>query len=462
MLGLGLGPEAAHGESSDSDGPTSEFSFGSYGRVQFDFDEDGNRGRQTNVVRHGPRLLEEPYAELDLSYKLETDEGFGSRVLFTLALMEPFAHFSGDFSGQALAVRNLYAESWGFLPALEGLELWVGSRMYRGDDVYLLDYWPLDELNTVGGGVVWRTGGLDVRAHVGVNRLDDDYQFQSIEVPGQSYQTRRKVILERQRTIGSVRAAYKFDLTERLGAKAVVYGEYHSLPAGRRIPSNLLESQSPVYPEEIASEPLPADHGSVVGGQIGLFGKESPSHLNLFVKRAQGLGAYGEFGVPAETAADGRVAEARALTTALSGNLENETFGLMAGGYLRRFRDPDDQRRDNDDYLEGALALRPLLFLTRHFHQGLEISYQSRHPFGLEPKTGEHRTPSVLQLSALEIVSLDRGSYARPQLRLQYTLSLSNEDARARYPEGDVRRPEDVEHFIGVGAEWWFNSSRYQ
>ena len=26
--------------------------------------------------------------------------------------------------------------------------IWAGSRMYRGDDIYLLDFWPLDNLNT--------------------------------------------------------------------------------------------------------------------------------------------------------------------------------------------------------------------------------------------------------------------------------------------------------------------------
>ena len=27
--------------------------------------------------------------------------------------------------------------------------------MYRGDDVYLFDFWPLDNLNTVGGGAMY-------------------------------------------------------------------------------------------------------------------------------------------------------------------------------------------------------------------------------------------------------------------------------------------------------------------
>ena len=481
LLGLGVGPAAADAQSADGDapeassehasdadpedadetGPTSEFSFGSYGRIQFDFDENGNRGLQTNVVGHGPRILEEPYAEFDLRYDLRTEDGFGTRVLFTLALIEPFAHFSGDFTDQALAVRNLYAESWGFLPFLEELELWVGSRMYRGDDVYLLDYWPLDELNTVGGGFVWRSGGLDLRTHVGVNRLNDDYQFQAIEVPGESYHTRRKVLLDRQRTIASTRAAYQIDLGESLGAKAVAYGEFHTLPSGRRIPPNLLQNEAPVYPEEIADEPLASQSGGVVGGQLGLFEPETSNHLNLFVKWARGLGAYGEFGIPLETADDGSASGAEALVGAFSANWESHMLGLMAGGYLRRFADADDQRHDADDFLEGAVSMRPMLFVTEHFHQALEVSFQSRHPFGLEPDTGKHHVPWVTQLSLLEIVSLGRGSYTRPQIRLHYTLSLSNDDARAQFPEGDRRRPEPVEHFIGLGAEWWFNSSRY-
>ena len=439
----------------------SEFSFGSYGRVQFDFDESGNRGKQTNVVAHGPRMLEEPYAEVDFRYTLEAADGFGSSVLFTLALLEPFAHFDGDFADQALAVRNLYAETWGFVPALEGLELWAGSRMYRGDDIYLLDYWPLDELNTIGGGVIWRAGGFDIRTHVGVTRLDDDFQLQSIEVPGQSFFTRKKVLLDRQRTIASTRAAYDLDLAGDLGAKAVAYGEFHSLPSGRRIPSNLLQDGAPVYPEEIASKDLPSDNGGVLGAQLGLYGFGPSSHLNLFFRWARGLAAYGEFGVPFGTAADGTAAGAQDLVGALSANWETHWFGLQAGGYIRKFTDADDQTTDLDDFVEGAAALRPLIFLTDHFHQGFEVSYQSHYPFGLEPDDGEHAVPRVFQASILEIVSLGRGSYTRPQLRLHYTLSVSNDDARELYPEGDRRRPEQVEHFFGLGAEWWFNSSRY-
>ena len=446
---------------SNDDGLESDFSFGSYGRVQIDFDEKGNLGTQTNVVGHGPRMLEESYAEVDLSYKLEADDGFGSRVLFTLALDEPFAHFDGDFVDQSLAVRNLYAEAWGFIPGLEDLKLWVGSRMYRGDDIYLLDYWPLDELNTVGGGVVWRIGNFDLRTHVGVNRLGDDFQFQRIEVPADSFGTRDKLLLERQRTIASTRAAYHVDLAGDLGAKAVAYGEYHGLPSGQRIPPNQIEDGAPRYPEDEVRERLPSDSGGVLGAQLGLYGFGPSSHLNLFFRWATGLAAYGEFGIPFGESEAGTSAGAREIVGAFSTNWESKWFGLMAGGHLRKFQDADDETRDLDDFVEGAVALRPLVFVTDHFHQGFEVSYQSHYPFGLESDTGRHNVPKVFQASVMEIVGLGRGSYKRPQIRLHYTLSLSNDDARKLYPKGDVRRPENVEHYIGLAAEWWFNSSRY-
>ena len=71
-------------------------------------------------------------------------------MVATLALGHPIFHYDGDFDAR-LAVRNLYLEERDL--GLEGLSLWMGSRMLRGDDIYLLDFWPLDNLNTVGGGV---------------------------------------------------------------------------------------------------------------------------------------------------------------------------------------------------------------------------------------------------------------------------------------------------------------------
>jgi len=437
------------------------FLFGSYGRVQTTDDGDGHPGRDTNVVAHGPRLFEPSYAEIDLSYRLDADDGFGSLVQFTLAMFEPFAHYSGEYE-QTWAVRNLYAEAWGFVPYVPWLRLWAGSRMYRGDDIYLLDYWPLDNLNTIGGGLIFAWRDLDVRFHGGVNRLDNDYQFQEIEIPGAVFGSREKVLLDRQRTIYSLRAGYDLPrLTPWFGMKLRAYGEMHSLPSGERIPADLIDDEVSDYDPETIVTDAPKDSGWVAGGQAGFYGFGQNSHVNLFFRWAQDLAAYGEAGVPYGVNDDGTAEGAYEMVTALSANYEFHWAGVMAGGYLRKFKDADVNRYDTDDFMEGVFTVRPVIFITEHLHQGFEFSYQQHYPFGLDPETDEHEVAEVTQYSLMEIVSLGRGSYRRPQFRLTYTISQPNGSARRTYVDGDLRRPGKTEHFIGFGVEWWFNSSTY-
>ncbi len=56
---------------------------------------------------------------------------------------------------------------------------------------------------------------------------------------------------------------------------------------------------------------------------------------------------------------------------------------------------------------------------------------------------------------------LGRGTYTRPHIRLIYSLTVRDDGARALYPALDPRSAANVEHFLGVGAEWWFSSSSY-
>jgi len=439
------------------------FRFGSYGRTQLGFDDLGNRGRDTNVVAHGSRLFEASYLELDFSQPFASNEGLRSDVVMTLALFDPLAHYSGVYGGAGWALRNAYVETSGFLPIAPDFKVWAGSRMYRGDDIYLLDTWPLDNLNTVGGGLIYDDGQLDLRIHAGVNRLADEYQFQTVRVPDSIFGARDMVLLDRQRLIVSGRAAWKtFNLDGAgLGAKFIVYTEGHRLPSGQRVIPALHEGGNSRYPLDEALEDVPADDGYVMGAQLGLFGFGDHSHLNLFLRHAEGIAAYGEIGVPWGTDALKTAQGARDTLAAVSANWENQQVGLLVGGYWRRFNDADREDYDLNDFAEGAFVARPVIYLTEHLHQGFEVGYQAHYPFGLEADGETHNVGEVWQFSVMEMVSVGKGSYARPQIRLYYTMSLSNEAARARYPAEDQRKPGAVEHFIGLGAEWWFNSSTY-
>ena len=421
------------------------FRFGSYGRVGYSGDlQEGSMGRPVNVVRHGPRLEEPPYVELDLGYLLQRDRGPSFRVAFTLAFMEDFFHYNGEFDA-TVALRNLYLQADKVF--FEGLSLWVGSRMYRGDDIYLLDYWPLDNLNTLGGGLLLRLGNTQINLHAGVNRLKDDYTFGQQAVPDLRGGVDQVIVLDRQRTIVSLKLTHQLPrLAGDLGLKVSLYGEVHHLPAGTAV-------------EGLKRTSLPWDMGWVAGAQLGLWGFGQNAHLNLWVRAAGGLGAYGELAIPFGLATDKRALDAREVLVALSGNYERGVFGLMLGAYLRYFEDADGVASDPDDGWEYVAVLRPMLFLHEHFHQAFEVSYQGRRPDGLDPQTQVHQTPGALKLSAIPTLSWGRGSYTRPVLRLVYTLSYLDDAAQSSFPPGDPRRGVAVHHFLGAQVEWWFNSS---
>jgi maltoporin len=54
-----------------------------------------------------------------------------------------------------------------------------------------------------------------------------------------------------------------------------------------------------------------------------------------------------------------------------------------------------------------------------------------------------------------------RGSYKRPQIRAIFNATFRDSGARGLYATDDVFSQRSVEYFIGLGAEWWFNSSSY-
>ncbi len=424
------------------------FGFGSYGRIGVSTDTQGGPGRQLNLAVHGPRLGEGPYLELDLYYRMRPYRDVRLQTVVTLAFNEQLFHFNGDWSS-ALALRNLYLEGLDLF--VRGLSVWVGSRMYRGDDIYLLDFWPLDNLNTVGGGVSYRFGRTSLAWHLGVNRLRDQYQYQEVPVPGLNNTSEIVVLLNRQRMITSLKAEHEMGGHDgKLGAKLKLYGEYHFLPAGT------LDAHLP----EDEQEHLRADHGWLAGLQLGLWGFGPRSHANLFVRYAQGLAAYGELAIPFGLAADKRAKNAREVLIALSANFElRRWFGVQLGAYARYFKDADPNKYDWDDGWEYVAVLRPHLFLHKLFALALELSYQARDPAGLSPWTHRAETPGVAKLAVMPLLTFGKGTYGRPQFRLIYMLIYQNDSARMSYNPEDPRRMIKLGHYIGVGAEWWFNST---
>ena len=345
------------------------------------------------------------------------------------------------------------------------VEGWIGSRMYRGDDIYLLDVWPLDDQNTVGAGVELAARRLTVASHVGWSRLTDPFQLQTIAVADPAQGATTVTQLDRLRTVGSISARYHVlgdDLTEA-NVAVKVHAEVHALPSGER------------RRDDATVEALPRDWGSTLGLELSAYGfdGEHPGggghgepgtfkrHLNLFARWSRGLAAYDELTAPSALGPDLRTfPRASELVLGAGANWDADRFALAAGVLARRFVDADRDGADRDDGWEYTLAARPMLHLEHRFYAGVDLSFEARFPRGLAPTSQRAADPAVAAIAPILAWSpAGPSSYDRPQLRLVYRAAHQNAAALDQYVPDDPRRAAPWVHYLGVQAEWWFNSS---
>jgi maltoporin len=92
-------------------------------------------------------------------------------------------------------------------------------------------------------------------------------------------------------------------------------------------------------------------------------------------------------------------------------------------------------------------------------------SYQAQRRGVLRPDGDGVGEPLFAQVGRVGLVPFvtpaGRGSFARPHIRLTYLLTVRDEAARSLYPEHDVFGLRQVDHYIALGAEWWFGSTSY-
>ncbi len=433
---------------------SAQFSFGSYGRVNAASDLRGGSGRQANIIAYGSRLDLPSYAEIQLerrdSYGSTYGEGIRTNIVFTLGIAAPLFHETGKFEAQT-AVRNLYADVTGIFH--KSFTAWVGSRMYRGDDIYLLNWWPLDNLNMVGGGfkLALDTSAPDattVAIAVGLGRSSDPFSYQvqpALRPTGLG--TTDVIVLDRPRVVVSERLQHIQKLDGPAGVKVVLYAEQHAMSRGVRTNEAGLK------------EELPAENGSMIGAQLGFFTGKRDTFVNLFFRYATGIAAYGDKTLPSALSLDKNTNGAHEALAAISSNIEVGPLGVLVGAYVRGFRDASGNPNSRSTFNEGTFTIRPQLWIGEHVGISGEWSYQSYSTAGVND-AGEPDRAKVNRFAFVPFLTpAGRGSFARPQLSLVYVYTARDAGARALYPTDDRFARRSGEHYLGFGAEWWFNSS---
>ncbi len=447
-------PRAFADQSLNTSKSKPKFFFGSYGRVGFSSNPQGGEGYRHQVTAYAPRLIEDNYLELDLGYHAYRGKHAQVDVITTLSAFDQFFHYNGQADAQ-IAIRRAYVEA----KRIGGSSLWasLGSRWLRGNDIYLMNFWPLDDLNTMGLTLGHQGQQHDFWVHAGVSRLNHRSQTQYVNVPSATnFGAESVLMLNRQRLILASLYERRYKIgsqSKTAGWKWKLYSEYHALPSGK-------ETLEGSFTEQ---RTLPDDAGLVAGIQLGVWGlAHQANHLNLWARYAKGLAIYDELGTPQAMANDRRSWSAQEWRLALAGNWQIDRKGLLSlqwGSYIRHYQDADAIKVDYDDRLEGSAVIRPQLNLKGFFTPAVEASAQWSQAQGSHPVDLSTKAAQIYQFAFIPALSFSRAqinAYSRPQLRLIYAVSLLNDAALARYAQADPRAQHTVSHYLGARAEWWF------
>lgn len=424
-----------------------EFVFGSFARLGVFTNQLGKEIQDVDVVSYIPRLQKRPYLELYLGYGKRFSFGEFNALVTPAIAGDPF-HYSGQFRAD-FALRNAYLDvsnigGYGFF-------VWAGSRMYRGDDVYLLDFWPLDNLNTLGGGLGWRYGGetfgyLELGAHLGLSRvIGSNFFAQQILVSDQTFGATEVVTNNRQRVIGSVKASYYRPVAKWFAFKLKLYFEGHSIAEGA------IEKRNDV------TQVLPGDAGWVFGGQLSMFIPNTKNYLHFFVRHGESLGAYNALVVPFGLNIDGTTAGAKEDLVALSiSTYFWDHLGVSLGGYYRGFQSARNDEFDASSTEELAATLRVNVAFLKFLEQSVEISLQRAYPKGINAEVLRQISPAVFKLSLMPTIMSSPENFPELTVRLIYTYTTQSLDSQYLYVAEDARRLVRNYHFFGIQAEWLF------
>jgi maltoporin len=109
-------------------------------------------------------------------------------------------------------------------------------------------------------------------------------------------------------------------------------------------------------------------------------------------------------------------------------------------------------------------GVRSFLYITDRFHLINELSYQGV-ALGLPANVEKPPLPYEVKFSIVPtlVPSGERSAWARPHLRLIYTLAYFSEGARGAAIAGKLVSPymrdfgpRTIGHYLGARAEWWF------
>lgn len=443
-------------------------SFGSYGRVGVDwsFVNGGSIGRRLNLNNMGSiggRLEEQDYLELApvLHFKpFKENDPTMINVQLRFAVYSRSLSLFGNSStsslgGLTLALPEIFAEARNINNS--GVNVWIGSRLYRGPDVHIADYFYFNDHSGQGFGIELRNTRF---CTIFVSSTDT-----SSNLPPYFYlnfQTGTPGLALRQRVVFNLEHDIVFSEKQTL----TLLGEFHRMG----------DADSPVEISPYAGDSTvvlnyPSDFGYVFGVQhVSVLGESGSGQYNRIALRYGARIANGgdggisktsfTFGAPNLDEMNFKNAYSISLVDEVFLNLsENNAFN----GYLIFTKSKGGAETDGlaETYFgrevynskkDFTIGFRDTHFFTDKFHVIGELHYSNR-----KDGTDEPYAMTKLSLAPTFVPAGQKSAWARPQLRFVASLARYNNAAKENLysPYLGFTGPKQWGYYFGVKAEWW-------
>lgn len=405
-----------------------------YGRAGVAWGLNGQviQGHSMNLLGNsiGGRFEEGDYLEPTIKFHILKSEDATApyvEAVLTPAMFAKNGSFLGVFSNSfedtlRIELFQAYVEAGNML--LPDLKVWAGARFYRGADVHIADYFYFNNLSGQGAGAKYKDLDVAVLVHTGAQ---GQYSF---DTTGDTVADAR-----RQRTVAVAQYIKPF------GDSFIhVLGEFHYLPTGRTADG---------------TQVLPADTGWVLGikGRLAL---PNEGWNDLAVRYGSGIANGGHGGsqtwntfgladLSGTYSGSSGLAVVDHLLVNISPKVAVNAYGVLnynvgSGGA-------------EDKGLDFAVGARSFLYLFDQFQLINELTYQGR-----QDGTTPLATATKFSIVPTIVPSGKHSVWARPHLRLIYTLAVYNKSAvdHLYSPYLQLLGPSSVGHFFGTKVEWWF------
>ena len=436
---------------------------GSYGRVGVDwnFENGGSIGRRLNLNNMGSiggRLEEQDYLEVVPNLNWIPKEGDSTRIYAQLRLSmystsaTSFGNStSNSLGGLEFAMPEMYVEARNINGS--GVSMWIGARLYRGEDVHIADHFYFNDHSGQGFGIEFKKTRLAALyiASTDTTATVPPYFYLNIKTGTPSTALRQRAVIT---------AEQDFEIDDH--NDITLLGEFHRMAdADGEVEIDSIEQQFN----------FPADYGAVLGVRYRRrFKTEIPGSFNHFSLRyGSGIANGGDgglsrtwltFGAPDSLKQNFQGAYSWALVNHLLLNFSKKytlngyvIFTHSKGaadtnGLAKTFFDREVYNRKYD----FTVGIRNQHYLSDYFHLLTEVHYSQR-------KDGVNPWASMLKFSVAPVYvpTGQRDTWARPHLRFVISAARYNDYAQETLysPYLQLTGSKKWGTYFGVKAEWW-------